>query len=188
MIGIYRLLERTPIWLTALIFFAISFGAINELRDQLEGLPYQVARSAIYGDAGLFIGVLIAQTIIKRRAQGHFIILSRRLDSWRTQAVIIVACFWLGFMADILTLKSRSGQVADVYHDVVLAPVILFLVIMLLPVIFKNGRQHEKAAIVLIAAFYFGMVGLDISQSRLDQRSWLMRHGVTLQQPRFKLH
>lgn len=67
-VGIIYILNTLPIWAIAVILFAITMVPILIGRDILEGMPYNVAYSAVIGDVFLMIGVLIAATILQRGA------------------------------------------------------------------------------------------------------------------------
>ncbi|MFZ1019523.1 MAG: hypothetical protein WAN61_00830 [Minisyncoccia bacterium] len=174
--GVYYVLATLPIWATAAILFTITMAAILVGRDIFEGLPYNVAYSAVIGDAGLVIGILIAATILQRG--GTYI--PQTLQSGTMQFFLLVCCFVLGITACSLTLGSRSGQLMDIYHDVVIAPMILFLAVTLVPVIYYNGNETEKTALLCFVVLWAGLVAFDIKYKRMDQRSWLQNHGVTL--------
>jgi hypothetical protein len=176
-VGIYYVLYTLPVWAIAGILFLITLVAILVGRDILEGLPYNVSYSAVIGDAGLIIGVLITATILQRG--GAYI------PSWflneKMHINIIGLCFLLGLFICFLTLGLRSGQLMDIYHDVIIAPLILYFAITLVPVIYYNGTNIEKWAVIGFIFLWLALVVFDIKYKRMDQRSWLQNHGVTFQ-------
>ena len=175
-VGIYYVLANLPIWATALILYFGTLGAIHVGRDYFEGLPYQVSYSAQLGDVALFIVVLIAAGILQRS--------SAEIPLWlqmpEAHGAILVGSFLIGIIVCVVTLKSRSGHYMDIYHDVVIAPVILYLAITLLPVIFLSGTAGEIDATINLALFWSCLVVFDIRNNRMDQRTWLKNNGVTL--------
>jgi len=176
LIGSHYILSVLPIWATAAILFTITLAAILVGRDYFEGLPYNVAYSAVIGDAGLVIGVLIAATILQRGEP----YVPEWLQSGTVHGVILLASVVLSVTICVLTLGSRSGQVMDIYHDVVIAPLILYFAITLVPVIYYNGTKAEKTALLCFIVLWAALVAFDIKYERMDQRTWLSLHGVTL--------
>jgi hypothetical protein len=175
-VGSYYVLTALPVWATAAIMFAITLAAILVGRDILEGLPYNVAYSAALGDAGLVIGVLIAATILQRGGAN----IPNWLQSGTTHILILLASFALGLLVCVLTLSSRSGQVMDIYHDVVVAPIILYLAVTLVPVIYLSGTKMEKTAVLCFVLLWAGLVSFDIKHDRINQRTWIANHGITV--------
>src|ERR1035438_10568849 len=65
-VGSHYVLSRLPIWASALLFLGVTLGVIYVARDAFEGLPYQVAYSAQFGDSALAGAVLIGATVLRR--------------------------------------------------------------------------------------------------------------------------
>lgn len=177
MVGIYWFLANCPIWATAMILYFSTLGVIHVGRDYFEGIPYQVAYSAQFGDTLLFGAVLIAATILQQRDGADIPLWFQGLG---TQILVLGGCFLLGFVVCIVTLKTRSGQKMDMFHDIAMGPVILFLAITLLPVIWNNGTVVEISATAGFILVWAGLTVFDIKHERMDQRKWLQSHGVTL--------
>jgi hypothetical protein len=113
--SVHQLLATLPIWFTAITLWIFTDGMIHLMRDQLEGLGYQTAFSAKYGDAGLLGAILIGATILQRTS----IYIPNWLQNGSHQIVILVTCIALGAAVSFITNGMRSGQVGDIYHDVV---------------------------------------------------------------------
>jgi len=178
MTGIYAFLAWCPLWALALILYAMTDCAIHVLRDWREGLGYQVAYSAKIGDAGLIVVVLIAATILKR---GN-LTLPGWLMNETTQFWILFTGMVIGLAVSAATMKSRSGQLADRYHDMVIAPFILFFAITLVPVIYLGGTMTEKISTACLILLWVVLVIYDIKTERMNQRRWLEMHGVIILQ------
>ncbi|MEK7109526.1 MAG: hypothetical protein AAB919_03825 [Patescibacteria group bacterium] len=146
------------------------------MRDKLEGLGYQVSYSAKYGDALLIIAVLIAATMLQRDG----VHVPGWLQNGWTQIVILVVCIGIGAVVSWATFGERSGQAADMYHDLVIGPVILFFAIMLVPIIWQNARWHEAFAVIVAAVVWMALVYVDAKYERLNQRQWLVSHGFAI--------
>ena len=156
-------------------------------RDIFEGLPYNVAYSSAVGDMGLAVIVLVAAVILQRNARcifqhAGFSFMPATVWPHRRKPhfLIFISSILLGVIVSFLTIHSRSGQVMDVYHDIVIAPLFLYLAVTLLPVIFMNGTKIEKRATICLILLWAGLVGFDIKYQRMNQRQWLQNHGVVL--------
>ncbi|MDB5266197.1 MAG: hypothetical protein JWN89_12 [Parcubacteria group bacterium] len=171
-VGSIYLLTVLPVWATAAILFAVIVAAMTVGRDLLEGIPYQVSYSAMIGDPGLIMAVLIAATILQRGTAS----IPLWLQNGAIHMFILLICVVLGVIVSVSTLRSRSGQSMDVYHDVVMGPLILYLGITLLPIIFKNGSRLEVGATIGCILLWAGLVAFDVKYKRMDQRWWLQTH------------
>lgn len=179
LVGIHWLLAETPIWLIALLLYLCTDGAIHLLRDKLEGLGYQTAFSAKFGDAGLMAAILIAATIIQR---GDVYLPSSLLlikTGW-FQTYLLTACVAIGMGISKVTNGMRSGQAADTYHDVVIGPAILFLAITVGPIIAFNARWYELAFVSIAVLVWLALIYIDLKYERFNQRQWLVRNGFAI--------
>ncbi len=174
--GIHKIFASTPIWLIAVILWLCTDGAIHLMRDKLEGLGYQTAFSAKFGDAGLVGAILIGATILQRAD----VSIPMWLQNGWFQIGILVVCFGLGVAISLVTNGMRSGQAADVYHDIVIGPVILFLAITIVPVIWYNARWYEATFIVIAVIVWGSLVYVDLKYERFNQRQWLVSHGFAI--------
>ena len=106
--GSHYILTVLPIWLTALVLYVVTLGAIFVLRDRFEGLFYNTSYSAMLGDGALMVAVLMAAEILKREggppdfgSHGFY------------HANALLAGILVGF---IWWMVDRPEQWADVYH------------------------------------------------------------------------
>jgi hypothetical protein len=169
--GSHRVLSRLPIWASSIIFYAVTMGVVYVARDFFEGLPYQVAYSAQFGDAALAGAVLIAATILQRVGP-----LPRWLSSRYFHGVAALVSVGLGSTWWSLDRPAHWG---DIYHHLIIAPLIIYLAITLLPVILINGRRVEKSSVLCFALFWASLVAFDLTHGRMNQREWLQAHGVS---------
>ena len=149
-------------------------GVVYVLRDNFEGLPYQVAYSAQFGDAVLVGAALIAATILHRGealpcrySRGYFHVLS-------ALASVAIGVTWWSL--------DRPLYWGDIYHHLFIAPLILYFAITLFPVTLVNGTRLEKATVLCFALTWATLVAFDLTHHRMNQREWLQTHGVTLRQ------
>lgn len=184
-VGIYRILAILPIWATVMILYLVTDGAMYLGRDIFEGLGYQVAYSAKFGDTMLFGVVFIAATIIKREEpylRSWFFWVPWLMNGW-FHLLVLIGCVALGLTVSVLTLATRSGQMMDVYHDVVIAPMILYFAIALLPLTYYAGTKIEKRWTFFFILIWLVLVIFDIKYDRMNQRQWIERNlGVQLHQ------
>ncbi len=170
-VGSHYVLFELPIWASGLILYGVTMGAIYVARDLFEGLPYQVAYSAQFGDAALAGAVLVAATILQRgdalprqSTSGYFHIL----------AALVSVSFGVTWWS-----LDRPRHWGDIYHHLFVAPLILYLAITLLPVILINGTRVEKFWVLCFALLWAALVVFDLKHERMNQRQWLQRRGFT---------
>jgi hypothetical protein len=175
-VGIYEVLASVPIWLIAIVAWLATDGVIHFMRDKLEGLAYQTSWSAKFGDAGLLTAILIAATILQR---GNAYMPLWLHIGW-LQVAILAVCVVLGFIVWRTTHDVRSAHAADAYHDLVIGPVILFLAITLLPVIWFNAQGYEALAVIIAIAVWAILGYIDVKEGRMNQRRWLVNHGFAI--------
>jgi len=170
-VGSYLALSVLPMWATVAIFVALLL-AIPVGRDITEGMMYNISYSSAVGDFGLMVAVLIAVTILKRGVTKF----PRWLQSGRVQFFLALVSFTLGTVACITTIASRQGQVMDVYHDIVVAPLFLYLAITLLPIVFRDGTKVELSVAVFCILSWALLGWFDANHQLLNQRQWLAHH------------
>ena len=175
--GIYYILWQLQLHVTALVLVGIQL-AIPVGRYFLEGRFYNVSRSSFPGDTFLFTIVLIAAALLQGNRE---LFIPRWLDKANKQLYVLAASFAVCLAVSELTLTGREGQVMDIYHDLVVAPLLLFFAVTLLPLIYKNGSKKQIIAVVFCIMVWVNLVTYDVITERLNQRQWLRNHGVVLQ-------
>lgn len=169
---IYSILKETPVWLLFTVLFALTYAAIFVGRHVFEGLTYQVSFAAFIGDFGLLVSVLIAATILQRTSfETPYWLKASHL--WFAVAMII-----LGVLICKTTLSSRDGKVMDIYHDVVIFPIIAYFAFTLLPMIWLYGNTKEQVATFFFIFLWLSCVVFDIMGDRMNQRKLLRRMGL----------
>lgn len=170
-VGSHHALSVLPIWASGLMLYGVTMGVIYVVRDIFEGLPYQVAYSAQFGDAVLAGAVLVAATILQRDPV---------LPGWLMGGNfhVIAALISIGFGVTWWAI-DRPAQWGDLYHHLFIAPLILYLAITLLPVILLNGTRIEKSCVLCFALLWAALVVFDVTHARMNQRQWLQNRGVT---------
>ena len=146
LVGSHRVLTWLPLWLTMWILFMSTIGMMFLSRDMSEGLFYNTSYSAMLGDGALLAAVLMAAEMLRK---GVLPPLWSRGRRFHFGAVVVAVLF--GFM---WWAHDRPQQWADCYHHLVIAPLIAYLAITLLPIILAEGTRLELVAI--FAWFWFG--------------------------------
>ncbi len=173
--GIYWLLANVPAWATTLVLSTGTLTALFVGRHRLERMPYQVSYSAQIGEGVFFVViVLIAEGILARGGTVPDWLYDLDGDA---HIALMVVCMCLGLLVFAATLKSRSGQAMDIYHDVVIGPAIAYCAFTLLPLISTSGTDLEWGVTVALTSLWVGLVFYDIWAKLLNQRAWLIEHG-----------
>jgi hypothetical protein len=161
--GIYWLLFSLPLGATTFALYALTLGMIFILRDMKEGLFYNTSYSAMIGDGALLAVVVSAIGILKQGGVPP-VWFTAQLQMGAFGMSIVVGMIWF--------LRDRPRCPADRYHHLVIAPLLLFLLLTLVPVIIKNGTRWDNALMVCFVAVWVGTLGYDVVTNRLDQRHY----------------
>ena len=134
LVGSHFVLAALPVWACAPLLYMGTMGVIFVLREHSEGLPYQIAYSAQFGDVALLTVVLIGSTVLHRG-----VALPSWSLGWSFHGVCIgvaVACgaAWWWF--------DRPPHSADIYHHLFVAPLFIYLALSLTPVVASGTRTR----------------------------------------------
>lgn len=151
--------------MTGLLMYAVTFLPLFVLRDRCEGLYYNTSYSAVVGDGGLIVVALLVAGIVQR---GPFF-LPGLVHSVEYQDCAIAIATLLGLVWFQL---DHPQQWADRYHHLVIAPLLCYLGLTLVPIIYLNGTLPEKVSTVLLVLLWAGLVVYDTLTHRLDQRNY----------------
>lgn len=167
LVGSCWCLTVLPTWATVLILFMVTIGVIFILRDRCEGLFYNTSYSAMIGDGTLLVVVLIAAEILKRG------ILPLKSPEWMSLTEFHIFAGIVGAVLGFAWLElDQPKQWGDRYHHLVIAPLLCYLLLTLLPVIFKNGTSVEITATICLIALWAVLFVYDAKTKRLDQRKY----------------
>ena len=173
---IYTFLHDTSFGVIFFSLFMLTFGAMFVGRHYFEGVPYQVSYSAHIGDAGLLAVILVAAEILKRTGVPNADWIGNATSVNNT--VVFSSLVVLGVIVALTTKKMRSAEVMDYYHDVVIAPVVAYCALTLLPVIFGAGSSSDCEFTFGLIVFWAICVEYDIREDRMNQRRLLTRLGL----------
>jgi hypothetical protein len=171
-VGIYWVLETLPIWATLAITIVVVQLMILVGRHALEGIPYQVAYSALVGEGLCFTVMIVIEAGILQRGEVY---VPLWFQSGTVHIWLVANCLVFGVVVCWLTLRSRWGHMMDIYHDVVVIPLILYSAITLLPVVFYSGTRVEQWTVVVFILLWLVSFAFDVKYDRLNQRRLLVR-------------
>lgn len=173
----HNVLCQLPIWGLALLLYLLTGFVVDAGREVFEGFSYNVSHAARYGDIGLIVVILIAVTILKR---------VQILPSWLTSDThhlyLAIICLTIGVVIEVGVLASSNwqfGQAVDVYHNLAIVPLFLYLLAILLPVTYLYGNSNEKIVTILLLLLWLALVIYDARTGRLSQREWLEKQGYS---------
>ena len=172
LVGSHYVLFRLPIWASSLILLGVTLGVVHLLRSFFEGLSYQVAHSAEYGAVLLVGAVGVAARILQRGAALSWWLISGDFHALTAVISVIFGVSWWSI--------ARPPHWGDIYFGLVIAPLLLYLALTLLPVIFFNGKRKEIYWVVCLALVQISLVVFDVKHGRWDQGNWLKEHGIKL--------
>ncbi len=156
----YSVFATSPLWVTLALVY-VALGVILFLRDSRERVQFSV----LLGEPILLTVVLVvAYDLLQRGAYPP-----EWMESEMAQTCISGVCVTAGLMWWAFTLPEQR---AVVYHRIVVAPLLIYACVMLLPVIFFSDKYPDKMAEAVIAvAFWLVLVILDLKAGRFSQRN-----------------
>jgi hypothetical protein len=157
------------LWLTFAVLYFFCIGILHIGRWAFEGHAYNTSFASEYGDIALITVVLIGVTVL--RFQSHITGVLENLDF---QVILAGVCLIAGLASNYYL---NAKEVMDIYHNMVVFPLLAYLVLTTVPVIFKYGTTLEKTAIVVLIVIWALLGVIDIATGRLGQRNWLHNHG-----------
>lgn len=174
--GGYVVLASLPIWATITIFYLLTLFVVDAGREIFEGFSYNVSFAAKYADVGLLVCIIIGATILKRGP-----VLAGWMSTVNFQiicgAIVMLICLAMICSEVVMFKNSVSRQLVDIYHNIIIMPLFVYLLLILIPVIYTQGTCTEKAATVIFLLLWVGLMIYDIKDGRLNQREWLVKKG-----------
>ncbi len=171
-----------PDWFLAVAMIYLGYGVLFLCRDSFEGLHYNVSYASVLGDTGLIGVVMIAAGILKR--QGAVPAGWLRDVDFHYVCAAIAIIVGIVLLAKVLYEQGWFGEYADRYHNGFIAPMLTYLLLTLLPVIYLYGTSFEKWATGFFLVLCFVLVLIDIKTKRMDQQGWLQVRGISLRSSR----
>ncbi|TRZ64538.1 MAG: hypothetical protein D4Q79_01320 [Spirochaetia bacterium] len=174
--GIYWFLWQCPMWAIALTLVFLVIGILFIIRDWREGLPYNVSVASQQGGLALIGVILIGVEIIKRQQSSPL-----WMGSLDFQLILLTISVIFGIVYQwIVVAKSNEwGTAADAYHNLFVAPLLLFMLGATVPVILLGTRLEWNFSIFFLTIWFATLV-YDWFHGRLQQTRWLAAHGIYL--------
>lgn len=167
----YSLMEM-PISAIALCLFLVTMGAMFLIRLVDQGLFYNVAVSAMLGDGVALYAVLLTAEVLKRGTPLPAFLQNPLYHSVALFIAMVAGGIWLKF--------DWNTHWADRYHHGVIVPLLVYLALTLIPVLWVNGTKSENRILLGVVVFYGSTIAFDIVTQRMDQLKHLLKHGINL--------
>lgn len=162
--------------LTALVLAFLSVGVLYIGRKRFEGMPYNVALSSEIGDIALVCAILAAATAHKGRVGSTVYAFDHY--SFHLMALAIAVFFGPVVQVALLAYSRKLETLMDVYHNVFVVPLLIYLIMVTLPLVLYIGTQLDIAFYVSMCMLWLALLLLDARAGRLDQRAYLKNIGV----------
>ena len=175
-----EMLRVASLWVGLAIVVVLDVVCIAILylgRYYFEGKAYNVAWSSKFGDQAL-VGIILIAFLTLREMP--------KLDGFFTkpsfQTACLVASIGIGLIVQWLDWSKRDTMVMDIYHNIFIVPLFLFLLALSFSIIFTNGSKAKIGIVLGLLVFWAVLVVLDITAkpvNRMDQQAYLKYHGFT---------
>ena len=81
-----------------------------------------------------------------------------------------------GFQIDDYNSNKGCGTITDCYHNVVIAPLLTFLIGIVLPIIWTDGKVYEQITAIVVICAYFALVFYDVRTERVNMTKWVAKY------------
>ncbi len=175
--GIYWFLWQCPMWAIALALCFLIIGILFIIRDWREGLPYNISVASQQGDLALIGIILIGVEILKRQTfsaswMGNF--------NFQLILLLVSVIFGIVYQWIVVVSSKRWGTAADAFHNLLIAPLLVFMLGSTVPVILSCGTRLEWNFAIFLLSVWLATLVFDWVHGRLQQTKWLANHGVDL--------
>jgi hypothetical protein len=158
--------------LTLLTLYIGCIAVLPLGRKLFEGVAYNVALSSKWGDLALICCVLIAANILKKQNVEIPWIFRR---GFHTTCVTMAPLVGIGLQVRAAAAHGwRFGELMDGYHNLVIVPVFLYLLVATLPIVHLYGTRAQVLRTFAFLLLWGSLVCYDFVTGRLEQRSWLV--------------
>ncbi len=164
LVGSHKFLEWMPVWGTAFILYMVTIGMIFLLRDLFEGLFYNTSYSSMLGDGALCAVVLMSAEMLKRGESPPQWTQSLKFHVGAAIVAVLFGFTWWSL--------DHPKQLGDIYHHLVIAPLLFYFALTLLPLILGRGTTREVVATFAMILIWASLVVYDGFSQRLHQRGY----------------
>jgi hypothetical protein len=164
-------------WIPALLLFAILewafVGVLWPMRGKLEGWEYNNSRASEWGDRGFALAIAIGTTVLR---ETHAIppIIMQKVAFWGG-AAIAVGIIW---QVVVVRKYKRFGTITDFYHNIIVVPLIIFLLVTTVPITFMFGSIFWKVITAAMGPLWLGLLLFDRQDGRLQQVEFVLEHSL----------
>ncbi len=175
LVGAFWFLQKIPSWVLFAGLYGICIGILPVGREFFEGLPYNISWASQFGDLFLMGIIIVGGEILKNTELNGELSANTTHSQWR----VIFICLAVGVIAQFMLVSTRPrAMIVDTYHNIVVVPLLLNLLIAAGMVIYKYGTGSQKKEALFFLSIWFVLLILDAINGRLDQQQWLKQHGI----------
>ena len=177
--GIYGFLRYTD-WPIFLVFlFMTCYLAIYLIRWKTEGRPYNIAMSSVIGIPALIFAIHFGIFLLRKHGlpvilNGSYVWIILALSVASGPVALAIVYFQSG-------RNWKAQTYADLYHNAVVVPVMIFFLFTLVPVAFINGTWGWKIATAILIGWFIALWRLDVKAGRHHQTEYLRQHPDALE-------
>lgn len=176
--GILALFIAVPMWLWPFLFYVLIVTPIQSLREHAEGVAYDTSTASRLGDAALLTIPLIGIYLV----QGEYCEPGANKPAfvwagWYQLGTAVIAIGVGLIWRYIIDPNARPG---DAYHHLVVAPLILYLLALFVPIVWASASKTQFHTAAVMAGVWLFCLIYDAGRGRLNQRAWLEKRGIKL--------
>lgn len=173
--GIHWLLANVPVSITGFVLFVLCVGVLHIGRQVHEGLSYNISFASEIGDPAIIFAILVVPEIL-RRPEGVLEWMEK--DSAFFMLPLIASIAFSAFYD--LETRNPSRTVMDAFHNRIIAPVLFYLLITSVPVVWVHGSKVEMSIFFGLFFVWVVCMAYDYADGRLRQVKWMADHGIDL--------
>ncbi len=178
--GSQRLLRKLPISVTGFILMIFTTDVLYPGREILEGIPYNVSYASLLADVGLGLVIVIGAEIFKDDHLVKILMKAPRgfiySKGYHVLVLLVAAC--VAALLEVVPSPLNKPQVMDIYHNIVVVPLFMYLLATTYPAIVSLGNMRQRRFAFWLLMLWAAAMVFDMATDRLAQRPWLERHGM----------
>lgn len=176
--GIYLFLYQCPVSTFFAVLAFLVIGILFIIRHWREGLPYNISVASQQGDFVLIWAFASHVEILQRQT-----VFASWMNDLGFQWYCFLAAVAFGLLYEFVVILKwgiNNATLADTYHNLFVAPLLLYGAFITMPILVEYGTHYELAQ-----TFFSGMIWLltiisDSNDGRLQQPQWLAKYGIRL--------
>jgi len=173
---VYGFLYDFPLWGLFLLLISLAISVLLITRGKWEKVNYNFSICSSIGDSFLIAAILMATEILKRDGVvPEFCNLPEYQLAW----LIISIMAGLTLAARGHLISGKWGKGTDLYHNLFIVPMFIFLLATTYPITYYQGSPQEKLSALLLLIAWLLTLLFDLATGRLDQRSWARKKDLS---------